>query len=208
MLTGKAELCSPATASFPDFLLMLVAPLLEPFHLQEGKVSFLENKFYKLLYVDGRGKNWAVHMEMLRAGDFSTGKSSCRVRRFLFFPHLFSGPWFLWGGAVLPLLSLWSPWDFPFPPPCVFLGSIPWQCPPGHTPFISPLHMRASTASILEAYIKVFLKYNIHTKEYIHALFISWMNFHSEATCDQYPRGPAHTSFRSPTPNRNHHLHL
>ncbi|ELR45150.1 hypothetical protein M91_21684 [Bos mutus] len=53
-------------------------PLLERFHLQEGKVSFLENKFYKLLYVDGRGKNCAVHMDMLCAGDFSTGKSICR----------------------------------------------------------------------------------------------------------------------------------
>ena len=96
----------------------------------------------------------------------------------MFFPHLFSGPQFLWGGAVSPLLSFLSPWDFPFPPLCIFLGSIPWQCPPGHAAFISPLHMRASTASILEAYIKVFLKYNIHTKEYIHALFINWMNFH------------------------------
>ena len=83
MLTGKAELCSSATASFPDFLLILTAPLLERFHLQEGKVSFLENKFYKLLYVDGRGKNCAVHMDMLCAGDFSTGKSICRVSKAL-----------------------------------------------------------------------------------------------------------------------------
>ena len=56
MLTGKAELCSSATASFPDFLLILAAPLLEPFHLQEGKVSFIENKFYELLYRDGKDK--------------------------------------------------------------------------------------------------------------------------------------------------------
>ena len=56
MLTGKAELCSSVTASFPDFLLILTAPLLEPFHLQEGKVSFTENKFYKLLYGDGKDK--------------------------------------------------------------------------------------------------------------------------------------------------------
>ncbi|XP_070314508.1 tryptase-2-like isoform X3 [Odocoileus virginianus] len=52
-------------------------PLLEPFHLQEGKVSFIENKFCNMLYGHAKGKNFSVHEDMLCAGDFSTGKSIC-----------------------------------------------------------------------------------------------------------------------------------
>ena len=44
VLTGETELCSQATASFPDFLLILTAPLLEPFHLQQGKDKGLVKK--------------------------------------------------------------------------------------------------------------------------------------------------------------------
>ena len=83
MLTGKAELCSSATASFPDFLLILAAPLLEPFHLQEGKVSFVENKFCNMLYGLAKGKNVSVQEDMLCAGDFSTGTSICLVSKTL-----------------------------------------------------------------------------------------------------------------------------
>ncbi|CAM9824080.1 unnamed protein product [Rangifer tarandus platyrhynchus] len=52
-------------------------PLLEPFHLQEGKVSFIENKFCNMLYGHAKGRNFSVHEDMLCAGDFSTGKSIC-----------------------------------------------------------------------------------------------------------------------------------
>nr|XP_020762691.1 putative serine protease 47 isoform X2 [Odocoileus virginianus texanus] len=54
-------------------------PLLEPFHLQEGKVSFIENKFCNMLYGHAKGKNFSVHEDMLCAGDFSTGKSICHL---------------------------------------------------------------------------------------------------------------------------------
>ena len=83
MLTGKAELCSLVTASFLDFLLILTAPLLEPFHLQEGKVSFVENKFCNMLYGLAKGKNVSVQEDMLCAGDFSTGTSICLVSKTL-----------------------------------------------------------------------------------------------------------------------------
>ncbi|ELR46193.1 hypothetical protein M91_21331, partial [Bos mutus] len=52
-------------------------PLLEPFHLQEGKVSFTENIFCNMLYGLAKGKNFSVQEDMLCAGDFSTGKSIC-----------------------------------------------------------------------------------------------------------------------------------
>uniref|UniRef100_A0A4W2DEK0 tryptase n=1 Tax=Bos indicus x Bos taurus TaxID=30522 RepID=A0A4W2DEK0_BOBOX len=52
-------------------------PLLEPFHLQEGKVSFVENKFCNMLYGLAKGKNVSVQEDMLCAGDFSTGTSIC-----------------------------------------------------------------------------------------------------------------------------------
>ena len=110
---------------------------------------------------------------------------------------------------MLPLLSLWSPWDFPFPPPCVFLGSIPWQCPPGQPPFLTPLHMRESTASVLEVYFKGFIEVQ-HTYKRIYPCSFHQLDefSHNEATCDQYPRCATHTSFLSPMPNTNHHLHL
>ena len=46
-------------------------------------MSFVEDKFYKLLYGDGKGKNCSVHVNMLCAGDFSTGKSICQVSKAL-----------------------------------------------------------------------------------------------------------------------------
>ncbi|XP_043747204.1 putative serine protease 47 [Cervus elaphus] len=52
-------------------------PLLEPFHLQAGKVSFIGNKFCNMLYGRARGKNFSVREDMLCAGDFSAGKSIC-----------------------------------------------------------------------------------------------------------------------------------
>ncbi|XP_057576671.1 putative serine protease 47 [Hippopotamus amphibius kiboko] len=53
-------------------------PLLESFHLQEGKVGFIENKFCNILYGLRKGKNVSVHEDMLCAGDFSTGKAVCQ----------------------------------------------------------------------------------------------------------------------------------
>ncbi|KAM9206549.1 putative serine protease 47 [Dugong dugon] len=54
--------------------------LLPPFHLQEGKVGLIENKFCNLLYGQrtSGSKNYSVHEEMLCAGDFSTGKAICQ----------------------------------------------------------------------------------------------------------------------------------
>ena len=46
-------------------------------------MSFIENKFYELFYRDGKGKNCSVHVNMLCAGDFSTGKSICQVSKAL-----------------------------------------------------------------------------------------------------------------------------
>ena len=46
-------------------------------------MSVVEDKFYKLLYGDGKGKNCSVHVDMLCAGNFSTGKSICQVSKAL-----------------------------------------------------------------------------------------------------------------------------
>ncbi|XP_068410121.1 serine protease 40-like [Eschrichtius robustus] len=54
-------------------------PLPEPFHLQEGKVGFTENKFCNIFYGLRKGKNFSVHEDMLCAGDFSTGKAICQA---------------------------------------------------------------------------------------------------------------------------------
>uniref|UniRef100_A0A9L0IY72 Zinc finger protein 169 n=1 Tax=Equus asinus TaxID=9793 RepID=A0A9L0IY72_EQUAS len=56
------------------------APLRWPFHLQEGKVGLIENKFCNILYGQRLDKGEAppVHDEMLCAGDFSTGTAICR----------------------------------------------------------------------------------------------------------------------------------
>ncbi|KAM9083687.1 uncharacterized protein AAG666_017556 [Megaptera novaeangliae] len=54
-------------------------PLPEPFHLQEGKVGFIENKFCNIFYGLRKGKNFSVHEDMLCAGDFSTGKAICQA---------------------------------------------------------------------------------------------------------------------------------
>ncbi|KAB1271322.1 putative serine protease 47 [Camelus dromedarius] len=64
-----------------SYLLILMVPLLELFHLQEGKVGFNENKVCNMLYEQrvGKGKNYSVHEEMLCAGDFLTGKAICQV---------------------------------------------------------------------------------------------------------------------------------
>ncbi|XP_023483351.2 putative serine protease 47 [Equus przewalskii] len=55
-------------------------PLRWPFHLQEGKVGLIENKFCNILYGQRLDKGEAppVHDEMLCAGDFSTGTAICR----------------------------------------------------------------------------------------------------------------------------------
>ncbi|KAF6126604.1 serine protease 47 [Phyllostomus discolor] len=54
--------------------------LLPPFHLQEGKVNLIENKFCNMLYEQrlGKGKTYPVHEEMLCSGDFLTGKAICQ----------------------------------------------------------------------------------------------------------------------------------
>ncbi|XP_070352132.1 putative serine protease 47 [Equus asinus] len=56
-------------------------PLRWPFHLQEGKVGLIENKFCNILYGQRLDKGEAppVHDEMLCAGDFSTGTAICRL---------------------------------------------------------------------------------------------------------------------------------
>ncbi|XP_040305494.1 putative serine protease 47 isoform X1 [Herpailurus yagouaroundi] len=69
--------------------------LHSPFHLQEGKVSLIENKFCNILYRRklSNSKTYSVQEEMLCAGDFSTGKATC---------HGDSG-----GPLVCNLLSAW-----------------------------------------------------------------------------------------------------
>ncbi|XP_046956372.1 putative serine protease 47 [Lynx rufus] len=68
--------------------------LHSPFHLQEGKVSLIENKFCNILYRKlSNSKTYSVQEEMLCAGDFSTGKATC---------HGDSG-----GPLVCNLLSAW-----------------------------------------------------------------------------------------------------
>ncbi|XP_006156679.1 putative serine protease 47 [Tupaia chinensis] len=54
--------------------------LLPPFHLQEGKVGLIENKFCNILYAikTGQAQNYSVHEEMLCAGDLTTGKAICQ----------------------------------------------------------------------------------------------------------------------------------
>ncbi|KAM8804028.1 putative serine protease 47 [Rhynchonycteris naso] len=54
--------------------------LLPPFHLQEGKVHLIENKFCNMLYGRSLGnvKSYSVYQEMLCAGDFRTGKAICQ----------------------------------------------------------------------------------------------------------------------------------
>ena len=85
---------------------------------------------------------------------------------------------------MLPLLSLWRPLGLPISSLHMsswaqFLGSVPQD-----SPFLSPLHIRASTGSTLKQHLfmrhtlKFLFKYNIHTKESIHAVFVSWMNLH------------------------------
>ncbi|KAI4542296.1 hypothetical protein MG293_007675 [Ovis ammon polii] len=75
------------------------APLLEPFHLQEGKVSFIENKFCNMLYGFAKGKNLSVQEDMLCAADFSTGKSICQGDSGGPLVCDFSGSWVLMGLA-------------------------------------------------------------------------------------------------------------
>lgn len=62
-------------------LLVLTGQLLPPFHLQEGKVSVVENKFCNMLYGQrlSKDKNYSVYEEMLYTGDFLTGKAICSV---------------------------------------------------------------------------------------------------------------------------------
>nr|XP_025747545.1 putative serine protease 47 [Callorhinus ursinus] len=54
--------------------------LHSPFHLQEGKVSLIENEFCNVLYRQrlSNSKTYSVQEEMLCAGDFSTGKAICQ----------------------------------------------------------------------------------------------------------------------------------
>ena len=47
-------------------------------------------------------------------------------------------------------------WDFPFPPSVSLPGLHPLAVSPRPAPLPKSLHMKASAASILEAYIKVF----------------------------------------------------
>ena len=110
--------CRPFTVS-P----LLAAPLRWPFHLQEGKVGLIENKFCNILYGQRLDKGEAppVHDEMLCAGDFSTGTAICRVSEpFLFSPCLLSGPQFPQWWGLYHLCSLCGdPWASPCLPLCV-----------------------------------------------------------------------------------------
>ncbi|XP_072813843.1 putative serine protease 47 [Vicugna pacos] len=142
-------------------------PLLEPFRLQEGKVSLVENKFCNMLYEQrvGQGRNYSVHEEMLCAGDFSTGKAICCVSEAISVPPLrvLRASVSLGMGGVLPLLSLWRPPGRPASSLSVSSrGSSPWQRSPG-CPFLSPLSLRAllagpQTASVFEAYFTVLIE--------------------------------------------------
>ncbi|XP_004393642.1 PREDICTED: serine protease 40-like [Odobenus rosmarus divergens] len=60
--------------------------LHSPFHLQEGKVSLIENEFCNVLYRQrlSNSKTYSVQEEMLCAGDFSTGKAICQASRDMF----------------------------------------------------------------------------------------------------------------------------
>ena len=95
-------------------------------------------------------------LDLLCAEDFSTGKSICRVSQALSVSLLFSGPQSLWGGAGVPALFE-DPWASHF-----LLSASSWAPSSGRvpqaTPFLSPSHMKASMASILEAYSKVFIE--------------------------------------------------
>ncbi|XP_004695809.1 PREDICTED: putative serine protease 47 [Condylura cristata] len=55
-------------------------PMSLPFHLQEGKVNLIENKWCNILYGQdvNKGNSYMIHDEMLCAGDFSTGKAICQ----------------------------------------------------------------------------------------------------------------------------------
>ena len=118
-------------------------------------MSFVENKFCDMLYGHAKGKNFSVREDMLCAGDFSAGKSVCRVSQALSVSPLFSGPQTLWGGTGVPALCE-QPWA------SRFLLSASSRAPslgrvPQATPFLSPSHVRASMASTLEAHVKVFI---------------------------------------------------
>ena len=105
----------------------------------------------------------------------------------------------LWSSALFDELL-----GFPFPPLCIFLGSIPWPHPPGH-----PLPKPLAHEGIYGIYSwGIFLSFYWSVTYIYPCSFHKLDEFsHSEATCDQCPRGPTHT-FLSPTPNRNHDLHL
>ncbi|XP_054365512.1 putative serine protease 47 [Mirounga angustirostris] len=73
--------------------------LHSPFHLQEGKVSLIENEFCNVLYRQrlSNSKTYSVQEEMLCAGDFSTGKAICQ--------ELFALLYIL---DTRPMLGMWT----------------------------------------------------------------------------------------------------
>ena len=58
----------------------------------------------------------------------------------------------LWSSALFD-----EPLGFPFPPLCVFLGSVPWPHPPGHL-LSKPLAQEGIYSIYIEAYFKVFIE--------------------------------------------------
>ena len=95
--------------------------LHSPFHLQEGKVSLIENKFCNILYRRklSNSKTYSVQEEMLCAGDFSKGKATCRVS---FCSSLACLPQFPQRACVAS--ALWRPVGLPVSPsPAVSPGS-------------------------------------------------------------------------------------
>ena len=128
-----------------------------------GKVNFIENKFYKLLYGDGKGKTALSMWTCCVLGTSPQESASAKWIRPFPVSLLFSGPQFLWErGACGLLLSLMRPWASHF-----LLSASSWAPSLGHvpqaTPFLSPLTMRASTASTLRHILKFLLKCNTHT---------------------------------------------
>ena len=71
-----------------------------------GKVNFIENKFYKLLYGDGKDKTALSMWTCCVLGTSPQESASAKWVRPFLVSLLFSGPQSLWGGAVV-LCSLW-----------------------------------------------------------------------------------------------------
>ena len=121
-------------------------------------MSFIENKFCNMLYGFAKGKNLSVQEDMLCAADFSTGKSICQVSKALSVsPAVLRASVSLGRGCVASALFV-EPLGLPVSSSMRLPGLHPLAVSPRPAPLPKSLHMKASAASILEAYIKVFIE--------------------------------------------------